>query len=335
VDPSGNPTYQATVVDDELDRVYALGFEPAPEAVYAAGDGLQVTAPPLPRVNPTIWKVRKSSNGNLGSWITQDSFSLATTTYASARGITFDAAGNVYVCGEAAPKRGGLRWIVRKLAVGGSWTTVSELFGQGDASAKGVCFFPGNAVNSRPAVLAVGSLNNKWTVMRSQDAGASWTSVDSWSPGAKVAATASKVACDSAGNLYVVGSRGTWLYPTGWVVRKSPDGGGSWTTVLDVAEGAYSVAGSVATDGAGNIWITGYTMNPTGTPRWTVLPNGVQRSFPENNSAFLQSRQLPFGEAYSKARGIATDAAGDNVFITGEVRWEDGTSRVGLQRYHP
>jgi hypothetical protein len=70
--------------------------------------------------------------------------------YTAARGIGVDSGGNVYVCGEASSKGGSLRWIVRKLSTGGAWTKVSELSGQGDASAKGICFFPGRSATAPP-----------------------------------------------------------------------------------------------------------------------------------------------------------------------------------------
>jgi hypothetical protein len=335
LDPTSTSTYTPSVVDAELVHVHGLGFNPANGVLYAVGHGPRFTTPPYPRSNPTVWKVRTSTTGEVNSWTTDDAWALTSITYASARGITADASGNVYVCGEASSKGGSLRWIVRKLPLGGTWSSVAELSGQGDAFARGVCAFPGNAANPNPSVIVVGVLNNKWTALRSQDEGGTWQVVDSWSPGSKAASTASKVACDGAGNLYVVGWPGTWLYPRGWVVRMSVDGGNTWTPVLNVAEGSYSSAGSVSADGFGNVWITGYTMNAAAIPRWTVLKNGVFGTLAQNNAAFLQTRQLPFGDHYSKARGIATDAAGDNVFITGELQWVDGTSRVALQRLLP
>ena len=329
LDPNGNPS----VVDTDLDRVYGLGYNPANSTLYAVGDGKLATVPPFPRSNPNVWKVRKSiAEGVANSWETDDTFYLSTKAAASARGITTDASGNVYVCGLANPNSGNSHWVVRKLPPGGSWTTVLDVSGQGDAIANGICFFPGNSSNPT-AVLAVGILNSKWTVLRSQNQGASWQSVDAWSPGNKAAATAFDAACDSAGNIFVVGGRGTWIGPTGWVVRMSLNGGNpnTWTTVLDVGEGSHSWAGKVAADGAGNVWVSGMTQSASGTPRWTVLQNSPS----ENWSTSWDFRQRPFGETYSKGRGIATDTSGDNVFVTGELGWPDGTSRVAVQRLLP
>ena len=147
LDPNGNPS----VVDTDLDRVYGLGCIPSSQTptLYAVGDGKLVTVPPFPRNNPNVWKVRKSiTGGGANSWATDDTFYLSTKAAASARGITTDAGGNVYVCGLANPNSGNSHWIVRKLPPGGSWTTVLDVSGQGDAIANGMCFFPGNWNNS-------------------------------------------------------------------------------------------------------------------------------------------------------------------------------------------
>ena len=124
------------------------------------------------------------------------------------------------------------------------------------------------------------------------------------------------------------------------LVRRSGDGGTTWTTVLDVSEGSSSAATGVATDGSGNIWVAGMTRNASGTVRWTVLKNGVLGSMSANNAAFLQTRQLPFGESNPTARGIVADNFG-SVFVTGMLTgWMDGANsysgqRVGVQRLLP
>ncbi len=330
VDPQGNHS----VADTELSRVYGLGHNPAAAALYAVGDGLRVTVPPFPRSNPTTWKVLESvTGGGAGSWSTDDEFYLSSKTASSARGTTTDTDGSVYVCGLAYPNRGGAHWIVRKLPPDGVWATVSDQSSPTgvNAIASGMCIFSGNANNATKAVFAVGTLNSKWTVLRSQNQGASWQLVDAWSPGNKLAAGATGAACDAAGNLYVVGHRGTGTYPTGWVVRMSANGGDTWTPLLDVAEGAYSWAASVGADANGDIWVCGMTQNTSGTSRWTMLRHSASETWSQS----WGFRQLPFGETYSKARGIASNPAGGDVFVTGELRWPDGTSRVAVQRLQP
>ena len=205
--PDGTPM----VMDTDLDRVYGLGYNPAAGTLYAVGNrGL-------------TWKVRKSSvGGGPNTWTEDDTFFLSAKTEASARAITTDSLGNVYVCGVALPARGNSHWIVRKLPLGGSWTSVVDLAGKSGAVsvARGMCFYPGRGALP-PALFAVGMLDSKWTVLRSQNQGANWQVVDGWSPSKNLAATADEIAYDSySGNLYVVGFRGDFTTPAGWVAHR-------------------------------------------------------------------------------------------------------------------
>jgi hypothetical protein len=144
LDNNGIPS----VVDTDLDRVYRLGYNPANSTLFAVGDRLRVTTAPFPADNQSVWKVRKRSAG--GAWVEDDTFYLSTKAYASARGITTDASGNVYVCGAANPERGNSHWIVRKLPLGGSWTTVADVAGKSGtevAVARGMFDFQGSLAN--------------------------------------------------------------------------------------------------------------------------------------------------------------------------------------------
>ena len=325
-----------TFVDTDLGTALGMGFNPANSTLYAVGYHLRVPSAPSSTDNQDVWNVRKSvAGGGANTWTNDDTFYLSTKAVALARAVTTDANGNVYVCGTANPSTGNAHWVVRELPFGGSWETVVDTAGKsGTADAHGMLFFPGNSANPAKAVFAAGTLNSQWTVMRSQNQGASWQIVDAWSPGKNIGATADKAACDTAGNIYVVGYRGVALTGAGWVVRKSSDGGNTWSLVLDVPPvGPYSKASSVSIDGAGNVWITGVTDDPSGSPRWTVLKNGVLGSLSANNSGFLQLRQLPFGATASNpAGGVHADIYG-NVFVAGLlVDSTDSNEYIGLQQ---
>lgn len=324
-------SYSVEPVDDGLDSVRRLGYsanDGTPNGtLYAVGSRIENRT--------SVWKVRKSeTGGDAGTWVDEGpSFSLKKGASSIATGVTGDASGNVYACGRAfdgpAP-----HWIVRRKISGGTWTTVHDWKGSGDTIAYGISSFPQGGNNPANAVFAVGNLNNKWTVIRSQNqgAGGTWQAVDSWSPDSKTSAAAIDAACDSAGNIYVVGARGTWDAPKGWVVRMSSQGGnpGSWTTVLDAAEGNASWAFAVTVDGNDNIWVSGMTQNASGTPRWTVLKNGASDTW----SVSWASRQRPLGETISsKGRGIAADVFG-NVFAVGEIL-ATSPSSLGLVRLAP
>jgi hypothetical protein len=100
------------------------------------------------------WTVRRSATGHAGSWATVDTFKTTEWTQASARSIvatasgalhvagwgyssknvsaiTEDAAGNLFVCGQAADSAGKLWWLVRNgvpgttsVKQGGKWITM-------------------------------------------------------------------------------------------------------------------------------------------------------------------------------------------------------------------
>jgi hypothetical protein len=309
-------SYAVQPLDIGLETVRRLGYcandGTAFGTIYAAGSGTENRA--------SVWKVCKSeAGGDANTWTSDGpSFALKKGAHAIATGITADIDGHVYSCGWASDGRG-RHWIVRRKTPGGTWATVSDLkvAGSGDAIAYGITFCPQGGNNPAPAVIAAGHLNSKWAVVRSLLGGASgsWQIVDSWSPDSKSSATATDAVCDSAGNIYVVGARGTWDSPKGWVVRMSADGGATWTTALDAAEGSASWAFAVAVDGDDNPWVSGMTQNVAGTPRWTVLKNGLSDTW----AASWDARQRPFGDiTSSKGRGVAADAFG-NVFAAGEI----------------
>jgi len=322
---NATPSYLVNLVDSELSGVAELGYtlpfsQTPPSRLYAVGSRRAFTVPPLPQNNPYLWMVRTSTNGG-DSWtgIGGDTFRLNSRESAGAYGFAADAGGNVYTCGIAYLKNVG-HWIVRKLPAGGAnWQTVSDLTAKGGGYANGMCFYPGyNLIPS--AVFAVGWFNGKWEVRRSRDHGLTWVSVDS---GAGLG-NPKKAACDSAGNIFVVGSAPGSSGSSRWVVRMSSNGGDNWATMLDVQDGFINAARNVTADQQGNIWVAGTTSvgsDKYATPRWTV----VRHSFFESWSDSWISRQNSFEENYSIARGIAADASGNNVFVTGTVQdWTDG-----------
>lgn len=307
------------------------------DALYAVGYG------PKDSKGRTvdIWKVRKSHDQNKGdanTWFEDDRFFFSKGGFSRSTGVTTDTSGNVYVSGIANDGRAP-HWVVRRKVPGGVWTTVCDVKGQDNSMVPAMCFYPGNANNPTPAVFTVSDLNSKWTVLRSQNQGMTWASVDSW-PGGNVEASAYDAACDSQGNIYVVGCRGlNGKNPSAWVVRRSQQGGnvGTWEPLLD-APGAGSWAFRVAIDGGGNVSVSGVIQDSTGTPRWAVVRNSPGQLWSDS----WASRILPFGAATpSKGRGLAADVAG-NLFLTGDVAdWTDseGNSypggRVGLLRMVP
>ncbi|MCL4180076.1 MAG: hypothetical protein KJ072_20305 [Verrucomicrobia bacterium] len=336
-DPSFS-LFSFSEVDSGLASVNDLAHNPG-DGLYAVGYGPKESK----GKTTVIWKVRKSldqDRGAANTWREEDRFFLARGAFSRATGVTTDTGGVVYVSGIASDVRAP-HWIVRRKLPDGAWTTVHDQKAQDNSMVPAICFFPGNVDCPTPAVFTVGDLDSKWAVLRSQNQGATWTLVDDWSSAAE--ASAYDAACDSQGNLYVVGCRGlNGRNPTGWVVRISRDGGTEWDTLLDAADGPNSWASRVAIDGAGHVSLSGVIHDANGTPRWAVVRNNPQQPWSGDVLASWESRVLPFGEAvHSKGRGITADALG-NLFLTGDVAdWTDAYGnafpgdRIGLLRLVP
>ncbi|TAL61714.1 MAG: T9SS type B sorting domain-containing protein [Bacteroidetes bacterium] len=155
------------------------------------------------------------------------------------------------------------------------------------------------------------------------------------------------VKTDVSGNVFVSGYEGSTDFPT-----LNPGGGAYFQGTLAVAQngllvkfnntgtllwathyGAYSdIASSIATDGAGNLFVTGSTYNTAGFP--TLNPGGgayFQGSPGSTSDAFL----LKFnnngvliwstyygGNGYDNGYSVDTDASG-NLFVTGTTASTD------------
>lgn len=337
----GDPPFSQVNVE-ELD--YALtrvsSIVEGNDGLYAVGQG---PLDPQAKNTVDVWRVRMSARQDQGarlSWRDDDKFTLTKGSSSVANSATLDAGGSLYVAGKAY-SGSTPTWIVRR-KTSGTWGTVFNQKAQDVNLVPGICFFPGKAGSPAlpPAILTVGTLNSKWTVFRRQnpDFSGNWVAVDAWPKEAKTEATAYDAACDSTGNIYVVGCRGrNGVSPSGWVIRRSSDGGGSWITLLDTGDATGSWAYRVGFDAFGTVWVGG-VINPTGNqPLWAVLRNSNPES-PDSWVASASARIVPFDGTWSKGAGVAADGYG-NVFLTGSVfNWTlpDGTSfpgeRVGLLR---
>jgi hypothetical protein len=232
-----------------------------------------------------IWFVRRSLNGG-ETWSTVDKLSLSNSD--SARAVATDAAGNVYVVGQAITGTDTLHpsWIIRKgVDYGTSWSTVDTFNPGAGASARGVLCHPTAGIFVAGYGTATSGTGKKtttqqyWCVRRSQDDGATWTTVDAYLDG-----IANGIGADAAGNIHAVGQNG-YSNPH-WIVRKSANGGTSWTTVDDfqpcvttttstrpykTQTQCYSAcARGFAADSNGNLFVVGYARSRGTYNPWVV-----------------------------------------------------------------
>jgi hypothetical protein len=172
-----------------------------------------------------VWQVLQSTN-QLVDWTVQDDWfpSACPGTY-MARSIAQDNSGNfIIVGGSPGGDNTTLNWVIRRSTDGGvNWVVADQLhfplvngiqYGWGATAV--VRDFAGR-------MWATGSDDVGIRTRVSSDSGASWTDSDLFRYGGfpNLSARAESIACDSAGNLFVIG----WINPWSparprWIVRK-------------------------------------------------------------------------------------------------------------------
>src|SRR6185503_6180660 len=149
--------------------------------------------------------------------------------------ICKDPYGNLYVAGsgENPTSPNNFAAVIRKSSDGGNTWSVVDFFDNGAGSAPEWWEYYGITCDAAGILYAVGDdfESGTWLVRRSLDGGLTWQTVDLF-PG-----EARAVTTDTDGNVYVAGQNvGANVYLPGnngrsWIIRKSTDGGASWSTV--------------------------------------------------------------------------------------------------------
>ena len=240
-----------------------------------------------------VWDLPKGSS----SFVQVDSVSNPMLP-CQAHGLTFDSGGNVYVVGDLVVtnnRTSSISWSVRKGTYNpstGLWafSTLDQVAG---ANATGVGIVR-STVNGVPStgIYVVGNQNGAWVARESKNGGSTWAQVDNFHYDSTAGATswARNVSGDSAGNVYVVGNalkavvtghdkHGNPIYSfvSHWIVRKSANGGGSWSPNDDyqypAAAPQAALAMAVGSDLAGNMYVAGYAYDNTGLPHAIIRTN--------------------------------------------------------------
>jgi hypothetical protein len=325
----------------------------AREVVHNLGDGLYV-------VGESPWVVRSSADedqGQPGTWEVEDTFRFSWVTGTGRKqtvnqggsrsmGAAVDANGGVWVAGNASDAEVN-HWIVRHKPLGGAWQLRLDLPGATAASRResrpvtsnaGICYFPGNAQNPTPALLAFGILNSRWAVVRSED-GFVTREVQQWWPSGSAEAEVWGGTVDALGRIYLCGVHGYEGQQRGWIVRGSDDGGRTWTTLLNKREADNSFAARILVDTTGTVWVAGGTASsPSPRTTWTVVRNEPGQPWQDSadGSDSWSQRVYPLGaDSWSRGRGMVDDGQG-SVYLTGDVLNPTATSLevlVGLLRW--
>ncbi len=218
------------------------------------------------------WLVRKSSDGGT-TWSTIDDYNETAGKDAFAEGNLFDQSGTLYVAGKATTAADLALWTIRKsVNNGATWVTADQY----SKAAGQTSVASGLADDNEGAVVAVGYANTEasvplWTTRRSADGGVTWTTVDEYYLAEGQDSRANSVAHDPFGNLYVVGSAVDALTKRHLILRKSADGGKTWSTLHDyqVSADADTSGYRLSSDPDGNLYVVGRGQaSPTASYRW-------------------------------------------------------------------
>ena len=284
--------------------------------VYAAGFYIDD-----PTGNTNYWFVRRSTDGG-ASWSTTDDYQDG-SDLTLPKAMTTDGAGNVYVAGYAQT----LGWIIRK-GVGGTNFIIVDTLPSPSSSDGAAAIY----VHPTVGVFAAGTgpisittdkrgrvtTTYGWVVRLSTDGGATWSTVDKFALSSGYSASGKGIASDALGNLYVVGYSQSLAgkYPRqtvsdNWVVRKSSNGGASWSTVdtFQLPSGVNGEPTSIVADSFGNLFVAGY-LNASDGVHWLVREN------PGGTGTWQTVDDFKYiGGATAKA--MAADASG-HVFVGGD-----------------
>jgi uncharacterized protein (TIGR03437 family) len=149
--------------------------------------------------------------------------------------------------------------------------------------------------------------------------------------GATQVTSATAIALDSQGNIYVAGttqSQANALFvsapATAFVSKWSPDGSRLLYS-KNFGGSVYTIATGIAVDGAGSAYVTGYTSSPD----FPVTSNAIQKAVAAPFNAFVtkfnpDGSQMMYStllggagsaQAYVQAQGIAVDSGGNAIVI--------------------
>jgi VCBS repeat-containing protein len=251
-------------------------------------------------------------------------------------GIAVDGSGNIYVDGDSnaswgAPIRAyssGSDAFVAKLTSAGALSWNTFLGGTGSDGANGI------AVDAGGNVYVGGFSSATWgTPARSYGGGFDMMAAKLSSAGALSWNTfmgsagyeiAYGLALDGSGNLYLSGyGDTTWgspvqAYSGGYdaiAVKISNSGALSWNTFMGDA-GSNDLGGGIALDGAGNLYLTGYSQATWGSP-WSAYSGGMDAFAVQLNSSGTRTwNTFLGGSGTDSGNGVAVDGSG-NVYVAG------------------
>ncbi|MBI3851028.1 MAG: exo-alpha-sialidase [Verrucomicrobia bacterium] len=257
--------------------------------------------------------VRKSADGG-ATWATTLDFAapkaLNGTATIGSPAFAADAAGAIYV--SVVYNAGA--FILKSTDAGGTWISWNA-----------GAWVRGMAITSS-GLFAAQALGGPWgMVKKSLNAGATWTTVDSYTPpGFNGTGNLEALCADWTGNLYVGGfaninvtTKKTTTTTYNWIVRKGTNGGATWNTQVVIPTGGNCMLNGLDADPVGNVYAVGLVDDTTGHHRWIVEKGANQGA-----SWTLVDNYGPLLTAFATA--VTCDAAG-GVYVCGLALLPSGT----------
>ncbi len=262
---------------------------------------MRTTASPFLALRAALLLAPATATFAQSTWQTVDDFQYAPGKAAIHRGVVANAAGAIFVAGSGPDAAGVNHGVVhRSLDGGATWDTVLDV---PSVNLLRIATSPSGEV------LAVGSqavVNGKWVTYRSSDGGVTWSLADQFRFSNGKAAIAWSVTADAA-RIYVSGTARDTKSIDHWLVRRSIDGGLTWTTADDLpVQGATGSLGITVTP-AGSVIAVGQT-----AAVWKV-----RRSIDGGNTWATVDSYRYLNSPYSScARGVTADGNG-HLYVTG------------------
>jgi hypothetical protein len=183
-----------------------------------------------------IWTVRRSPNGENGTWTTLDSFYTQRGWTSGSAKCILATPSKIHVVGSAYKYRSGSHWIVRSSADGGqTWAITDDYAPTMPAEARGVVQDgSGNLVVCGYVIGSAGGY--QWTVRKGtpgtklvkqgkqwvQVETITWTTIDSYQLAPGKSALPDGITIDAYGNIFVGGYATDTNGVNHWIVRKLP-----------------------------------------------------------------------------------------------------------------
>jgi uncharacterized delta-60 repeat protein len=317
--PAGGYSGANALATDRLGNVYVTGYSAAPGG-------------------STDFVTLKYAPNGVTQWVAR--YDGPARGYDSAKAITLDAAGNVYVTGDSLGATS-FDFATIKYDNNGNQLWVARFDGaaHGDDSPAGLSIdAAGNAYVvgwSTPA----GGGSDCVTVKYSPAGAQQWRAVyHAAGPPADSAATA--LALDAAGSVYVAGY--SYAPATSYdylILKYAPDGSQLWIRSYNGPGNCDDQAAALALDAGTNVLVTGYSYGLASNPDYATV------KYDRDGHQLWVARYDGPPSLYDAATALAVDPAGE-VFVTGisavstdasdyvTLKYNANGGQLWLNRYH-